>query len=132
MALNTTVNGILRVQGKTELGDNIASDTLLVTARMIANGNRNTIGSNTSNQQIAVNRYSGPMMRNVWLAIRMWDAVVDGDLVATGLIKAGGSLWIDGVTPNNHQVVANNALNVGTNAAANLTPANSTAAVNIN
>ncbi|MGE3801365.1 MAG: tail fiber domain-containing protein, partial [Candidatus Kapaibacterium sp.] len=44
----------------------------------------------------------------------VWDEVVDGDLVATGIIKAGGSLWIDGVTPNNHRIAANDDLNLGT------------------
>ena len=34
--------------------------------------------------------------------------------MTTGLIKAGGSIWIDGFTAGNHQIVANDELNVGT------------------
>ena len=44
----------------------------------------------------------------------IWELEVIGDVVATGLVKAGGSLWMDGRTAGNHQVVGNDTLRVGT------------------
>ncbi|MGE3802177.1 MAG: tail fiber domain-containing protein, partial [Candidatus Kapaibacterium sp.] len=63
----------------------------------------------------------------------VWDEVVDGDLVATGIIKAGGSVWIDGVTPNAHQVASNDDLTVGTTNASDLQlSTNGVAALSVN
>ena len=62
----------------------------------------------------------------------IWELEVIGDVVAAGLIKAGSSLWIDGRTADNHQVVANDDLNVGTNSSDLLTfSTNSTTAVTV-
>lgn len=60
----------------------------------------------------------------------VWDMVVDGDKIVTGLLKAGGSVWIDGNSAT-HSITANKPLTIkttstdpltlGTNAAGRMT-----------
>ncbi|MEZ4783204.1 MAG: tail fiber domain-containing protein [Candidatus Kapaibacterium sp.] len=115
VAQNGTVTGNLAVDGNTTLGNNTLADGVTVNAVLTANGRGNTVGDNSANQQLRIDGVVDAAVGNTLAGNpTVWDVVVDGDVIHQGIIKAGGSLWIDGVTPNNHQIVANNALNLGT------------------
>ncbi len=121
------------VDGNTTLGDDATADAVTVNAVITANGQGNTIGDNTANQQLTVDGVVDAVIGNTLVGEpTVWDAVVDGDLITTGIIKSGGSLWIDGVTPGNHQIVADDQLGVGTTTASALVlSTNSVVAVSI-
>ena len=75
----------------------------------------NALGDGSANQQLTVRGTADAVIGNTLGANpTVWDQVIQGDVVATGIIKGGGSIWIDGVTPGNHQVTADDVLNVGT------------------
>ena len=86
------------------------------------NAAANEFGDGTANQQLTVVGTADAIIGNTLAGNpTVWDFVVAGDQVTTGLIKAGGSIWIDGVTPGNHQMVADDQLNVGTTTGDDLT-----------
>ena len=93
----------------------------------------NFLGDGSANQQLTVRGSADAVIGNTLGANpTVWDLVVQGDAVATGIAKLGGSIWIDGVTGGNHQIVADDVLNLGTLGTDDLTlSTNSTTAVTV-
>lgn len=103
------------------------------------NGNLSTVGTMTSGGAINVTATGNAMGNGAGsnqLLIRgvvdatagvdtypanapKWDLAVEGDIVATGIIKTGGSMWIDGVAPNNHVIHSSDDLQIRTTGAGN-------------
>jgi len=103
------------------------------------NGNLSTVGTMTSGGALNVTATGNAMgngagsnqllIRGVVDAITgvdtypanapKWDLAVQGDIVATGIIKTGGSMWIDGVAPNNHVIHSSDDLQIRTTGAGN-------------
>ncbi|MCB9216675.1 MAG: hypothetical protein R3F28_17505 [Candidatus Kapaibacterium sp.] len=78
------------------------------------NAAANALGAGTAAQQLTVRGSANAIIGNTLAGNpTVWDLVVQGDAVTTGLLKVGGSIWIDGVSPT-HQINANAPLNIGT------------------
>lgn len=106
--------GNSRVTQSAAPGNVTISDNEIVTGNITVNGQGSFIGNSTANQQLTIRGVADAVAGNTLGANpSVWDLVVTGDMVATGLIKAGGSLWIDG-TSATHQIVANAPINIGT------------------
>src|SRR5690606_24435364 len=85
------------------------------------NDRGNALGDGTANQQLTVRGTPNAVVGNTLAGNpTAWDLVVQGDVVATGIYKSGGSLWIDGVSPT-HSVSANAPLDIETIGPNNLT-----------
>ena len=113
---NDADNGITVNAGGTGLGIEVNGGAV------DGNAAANEFGDGAAAQQLTVLGSADAVIGNTLvLNPTVWDLVVAGDQVTTGLIKAGGSIWIDGVTPGNHQMVADDQLNVGTTTGDDLT-----------
>lgn len=115
---------VLNVEGTVQnaAGDLALDDNVDVSGVLDAQSAGNLAGDGTASRQLTVEGSADAVIGNTVAGNpTVWDQVVEGDFAATGLIKAGGSLWFDGITPGNHQVVANDALNLGTTNGNNLT-----------
>ena len=113
---NDADNGITVNAGGTGLGIEVNGGAV------DGNAAANEFGDGAAAQQLSVLGSADAVIGNTLvLNPTVWDLVVAGDQVTTGLIKAGGSIWIDGVTPGNHQMVADDQLNVGTTTGDDLT-----------
>lgn len=76
----------------------------------------NALGSGAAAQQLTVRGSANAVIGNTLGAQpTVWDLVVQGDAVATGMIKVGGSMWLDG-TSATHQLNTNAPLLVATSA----------------
>jgi hypothetical protein len=72
----------------------------------------NQIGSATANQQLTVNGNANAVVGNTLGGNpAVWDLVVQGDQVTTGLVKVGGSMWLDG-TSAIHSITTNASLDI--------------------
>ncbi|MGE3800967.1 MAG: beta strand repeat-containing protein [Candidatus Kapaibacterium sp.] len=91
----------------------------------------NALGAGTAAQQLTVRGSANAVIGNTLAGNpTVWDLVVQGDAVTTGLFKVGGSIWIDGVSPT-HQINANAPLNIGTTVGdITISPAGGTTTVN--
>ncbi len=119
-SINTTFAATTTI-GNTGAGGNVT----IASANTIAlNGTTNintgaykltSVGDGaTANQQLRVNGVADAIVGNTLGANpTVWDLVVTGDQVTTGIAKFGGSLWIDGVSAT-HQINANAPLNIVT------------------
>ena len=118
---NSYVAEDLTVDGNTTLGSNPFNNWLDVNAVITANGQGNRVGDYSANQQLTIGGVVDAAIGNTLAGNpTVWDMVVDGDAIVQGLIKVGSSIWI-GATPNNHRIIANDAFNIGTSTADNLT-----------
>ncbi|MCB9216673.1 MAG: hypothetical protein H6616_12420 [Ignavibacteria bacterium] len=91
----------------------------------------NALGAGTAAQQLTVRGNADAVIGNTLAGNpTVWDLVVQGDAVTTGIFKVGGSIWIDGVSPT-HQINANAPLNIGTSVGdIAISPAGGTTTVN--
>ena len=87
------------------------------------NASGNTLGElGTNAQQLTVNGLVNATVASTLAGnANHWDLVVTGDAITEGIHKFGGSIWVDGVTGGNHQIIADDALNLGTTTASDLT-----------
>ena len=68
----------------------------------------NALGDGTANQQLTVRGNANAVVGNTRAGQpTVWDLVVQGDAVTTGLLKVGGSVWIDGVSAT-HRMQSSN------------------------
>ncbi len=96
-----------------------SAGNITFTGVLDAQNQGNTIGNGTANQQLTIDGTADAVVGNTLGGNpTVWDLVVTGDQVTTGIAKFGGSLWIDGVTAT-HAIASSNALNIQT-----LTPSN--------
>ncbi|MGE3800965.1 MAG: beta strand repeat-containing protein [Candidatus Kapaibacterium sp.] len=74
----------------------------------------NALGDGSANQQLTVRGSADAVIGNTLAGNpTVWDLVVQGDAVTTGLVKVGGSMWLDG-TSATHQLNTNAPLLVAT------------------
>ena len=93
------------------------SNDLTVNGQITGTSDSTILGDNSASQQLIVDGVvDAAVGDSLSTNPSVWDATVDGDLVATGLIKAGGSIWIDG-TSATHQVAADAPLDIATTTA---------------
>lgn len=87
----------------------------------------------TSQQRLVVNGHVNALV-GMTLATdpTVWDLVLRGDQVTTGLAKFGGSLWVDGVSPTHQITSLGNDLLVNTTSGADLTLSTSGASAPLN
>ena len=102
-------NGSISISGPSSIDSLTVNDLLVVNGDMFFNDSV-AISGPTSITGVADAVVGNTLTGNPGI----WELEVYGDVVATGLIKAGGSLWMDGRTAGNHQVVGNDVLRVGT------------------
>ena len=74
----------------------------------------NALGSGAAAQQLTVRGAADAIVGHTLAGNpAVWDLVVEGDAVTTGIVKVGGSVWIDGTSPT-HQVQSSNPLLINT------------------
>ena len=107
---DTDLHGELNIHDRT-----VVNGEIILEGRLTARATGNTIGDGTAARQLSINGTADAVIGNTLAGNpTVWDLAVEGDVVVTGLIKSGGSLWIDGRTAGNHQIIANDAFNIGT------------------
>jgi len=75
--------------------------------------NLTTIGNGTAVHQLEVIGVQDAIGTEA-LASPVWDVAVTGDVAASGMIKSGASLLLDGVTPGTRRLISDAALQIST------------------
>ena len=105
-------------------------DDVLIDGVLTATNDGNSIGDGTAVTQLTINGVvdaTGPET----LPNPVFDLAVNGDIGASGIVKSGAGVWIDGVSPT-HNLTADEPLDINTLAGDNLTlSTNSTVAVTV-